>query len=255
MDHNYIIPYPYSITIALLVVCNILLVVSYADKIKWKKYISGMVFTGAFGVAQIHGLENLGSKPAWYFPEGSSYWGSAFGHVYWDDILFVPACYSIFYFFMFLIRRVPDFVPRNSYLFIISVAIVLEALLYQVGGEGTRILMIAYTLTPLLFFMFYCMIAKPSLNVTHAILTLLFVVVFSSVWELFNAWRQHWVYDVECNLYGEHGWFFNYKLHVGIFLQYAWSGFVVMYATLVIYGGKDDYSQHKRSKKPPPFYS
>jgi len=244
---EYLIPYPYSVTIAFLVMLNILCVIFFYDKIKWKKYLAGMAFTGAFGVVQIQGLENLGSTPAWYFPEGSSYWGPAFGHVYYDDILFVPACYSIFYFFMFLIRHVPDIVPRSSYLYIISVAVILEAILYQVGGEGTRILMVAYTLVPLLLFIFYCMIKEPSLNVTHALITLFFVVVFGSAWELFNAWRQHWVYDVDCDLLGEHGWFFNYRLHAGIFFQYAWSGFVVMYCTLTIYGGKDDYSQYKRS--------
>ena len=239
---NYLIPYPYSFTIAYLLISVIICLIIYRNKINWEKYLHGLGFTGVLGVAQIHGLENLGNEPAWIFPEGSSYWGAAFGHVYWDDILFVPACYSVFYFFMFFIRRVPDVVPKWSYIHIIAIALILEAMLYQVGGEGTRILMVAYTLTPLLLFIFYCLMVRPKLNVTHAILTLLFVVVFSSVWELFNAWRQHWVYNTNCELFGEHGWFLDSKLHVGIFFQYAWSGFVVMYATLTIYGGKNDYS-------------
>ena len=248
---NYIIPYPYTFTIAYLLISTAICLIVYRNKINWKKYLHGLGFTGVLGVAQIHGLENLGNAPAWVFPEGSSYWGAAFGHVYWDDILFVPACYSVFYFFMFWIRRVPDVVPNKYYIHIIAIALILEALLYQVGGEGTRILMVAYTLTPLLFFIFYCMIKKPNLNVTHALLTLLFVISFSSIWELFNAWRQHWVYNTECDLFGEHGWFFSAKLHVGIFFQYAWSGFVVMYATLIIYGGKNDYSSgpKRRIKK------
>ncbi len=246
---NYLLPYPYTLTITSLLIFTSMCLIIYRNKINWKKYLHGLGFTGALGVAQIHGLENLGNIPAWYFPEGSSFWGAAFGHVYFDDIMFIPACYSVFYFFMYWIRRVPDVVPKKFYIHIVAIAVILEAMLYQVGGHGTMILMVAYTLVPIIFFMAYCVIVKPNINVTHALLTLLFVIVFSSVWELFNAWRQHWVYNVDCNLLGKDGWFFNYKLHVGIFLQYAWSGFVVMYATLTIYGGKNDYNTRLERRK------
>ncbi len=242
---NYLIPYPYTVTIMSLLTFTVICVAIYRDRINWEKYLHGLLFTGVFGVAQIHGLENLGNTPAWYFPDGSSLWGAAFKHVYWDDILFVPACYSVFYFFMYWMRGVKDIVPKKYYIHIIAIAIILEAMLYQVGGEGTRILMVAYTLIPLLLFIFYVMIKKIQINVTHALLTLLFVIVFSSVWEIFNAWRQHWVYDTSCDLFGEFGWFYGSKLHVGIFFQYAWSGFIVMYSTVTIYGGANGNHSRK----------
>jgi hypothetical protein len=58
------------------------------------------------------------------------------------------------------------------------------------------------------------------------------------VWELFNAWRQHWVYDTTCNLMGDNGWIMNGKLHVGIFFQYAYSGFVIVYTACTIFDRK-----------------
>ena len=91
--------------------------------------------------------------------------------------------------------------------------------------------MIAYTLIPLLVFVICCVIRKPRLNITHMVTTLIFISAFSSSWELLNVWRQWWVYDTLCDLMGNRGWILNKKLHVGIFFQYAISGFVIVYGS------------------------
>lgn len=235
---DYLLPYPYTITITLLLTVTVSLLVVYRDRIDWFKYLNGLGLSWILGVAEIHDLENNGNVASWFFPEGSAFFGAAWGNVYWEDIFFVPACFSLFYLFMWWIRDIKDVIPKWTYVYWIASAITIEALIFQVAGQGIQNLMIAYTLIPLIFFVNYCQSKKIKINVTHAIVTLFFVGIFSMIWELFNVWRQHWVYDTTCNLMGGNGWFFNGKLHAGIFFQYAYSGFVIVYLSCTIFDRK-----------------
>lgn len=235
---NYLIPYPYTVTIMLLLTITTVILVLYKDKIDWYKYLNCLGFSWILGVLEIHNLENHGNVPSWYFPDGSALFGPAFGAVYWEDILFVPACFSLFYMFMYWIRNIKDFIPKWTYIYFVVFAVIIEAAIFQVAGKGIENLMIVYTLIPLLLFLFYCVIMKPRINVTHAIVTLFFVGTVSMGWELFNVWRQHWIYDILCNLMGDKGWLLNGKLHAGIFFQYAYSGFVIVYSSYIIFDRK-----------------
>lgn len=238
MSPTYLVPYPYTITIFMLLMLGAMGLLIFWERIDWYKYLHSIIFSSILGVAEIHNLENDGNVPSWYFPEGAALLGVAWGNVYWEDILFVPACFTIFYLFMWSIRNVDDFIPKSTYSYFILFAVIVEALIFQVSGKGIENLMIGYTLIPLLVFVLYIVVTKRKVNATHAILTLIFVVVFSSVWELVNVWIQTWVYNTHCDLMGDRGWILNGKLHVGIFLQYPYTGFVIVYGSRIFFDKK-----------------
>ena len=239
MEIKYLIPYPYTVTIFSLLTIGTITLIICRKKINWYKYTHSILFSFILGVAEIHNLENDGNVESWFFPDGSALLGIAWGKVYWEDILFVPACVSIFYVFMWSIRNVKDTLPKWSYSYLICTAVIIEAMIYQVGGKGIENLMVGYTLVPLLVVVVYCIIKKPKLNITHMVITLFFVAIFSMSWELINMWRQHWIYNTHCDLMGDRGWIFNGKLHVGIFLQYAYSGFVIVYGSWISFDRKN----------------
>lgn len=238
MNPTYLTPYPYTITIFTLLILGAIGLVVFRKRIDWYKYLHSLLFSFVLGVAEIHNLENDGNVESWYFPEGSAFLGAAWGNVYWEDILFVPACFTIFYLFMWSIRNIKDFIPESTYPYLICTAVIVEAMIFQVSGKGIENLMIAYTLVPLFIFAAYIFVAKIKVNVTHAIVTLVFVVGFSSIWELINVWLQHWVYNTHCDLMGDRGWILNGKLHVGIFLQYPYTGFVIAYGSRIFFDRK-----------------
>ncbi len=239
MKLKYYIKYPYTFTISLLFVINITSILCMKESIDWIKYINTMVFTLIFGIAQIHGLENLGNVPAWFFPKGSSFFQDRclnfYKNIIIEDLFFIPCCSSMFYLFMTLIHNIPD-IFNNKYIIIYGLLFftIAEALIYQAGGKGARFLMIAYTLIPIIILLII-RFNFTNVNVTHAFLSLLFVFVINCGWELFNSWRRHWVYDKRCDLFSPHGWVLNDKLHVSIFVQYAISGWVVMYFCYLIF--------------------
>lgn len=242
MTQEYLIPYPYTVTIVSLLAITTILLIAYRRKIDWFKYWNSLGFAWILGVMEIADLENNGNVPSWIFPDGSALFGVAWGNVYWEDILFVPSCFSLFYLFMWWLWRFDfikkDILPKWTYIYWVFAAIILEAWIFQVAGKGIENLMIAYTLIPLILFVNYCQTTKTKINVTHAITTLFFIGVFSMLWELFNVWRQHWVYLTDCDLMGENGWIMNGKLHLGIFFQYAYSGFVIVYTCVTIFGDR-----------------
>jgi hypothetical protein len=214
---EYLIPVPYTFTIIALIIINAVALYVNRKKINWKKYLSVQAFTFLFGIAQIHGLENLGNVA-------------------------VPCCSSLFYYFMFKIKNVPDFLKNKCLVkYGLLFFVILEALIYQAGGEGCRVLMIAYTLIPLVVLLIIGFDFK-NINITHPFFTLLFCFVINCGWDFANAYLRRWIYDVNCDLLGEHGWFFNDLLHVSIFVQYAVSGFTVMYFSNIyfesMYGSK-----------------
>jgi uncharacterized MnhB-related membrane protein len=235
---NYLIPYPYTVQIGALLIIAAYALITLRKKINWGQYGACLFFTGVFGVFEIHGLENTGNVASWYFAEGASLWGTVYKNIYIDDILFVPACFSIFFVFMYLIRNIKDWLPKQSYTFLVATYLIVEGAIYDVSGPGIRSLIIVYTFMPLTLFLIYCAVKRPDVNITHAFVTFLFVSIFSSIWEIFNVYGQYWIYDTNCDLMGDKGWFFNKKLHVGIFFQYAWSGFIVVYSSYIVYGGK-----------------
>jgi len=237
---DYMIPYPYTIQISILLIASAISLFVLRKKISWGRFGACLLFTGLFGIFEIHGLENTGNVPSWYFAEGATYWGKIYKHIYIDDILFVPACFSMFFIFMYLIRNIKDWLPKWSYTTLVALFVIGEGLIYDASGSGIRSLIIVYTFIPLTLFLIYCVVKRPEINVTHAFVTFLFMSIFSSLWEIINVYGQYWIYDTNCDLMGDKGWFFNKKLHVGIFFQYAWSGFIVVYASYIVYGGKYD---------------
>ena len=107
-------------------------------------------------------------------------------------------------------------------------------MIYQIGGKGTRVLMVAYTLIPIIVLILFDFNFK-SINVTHSFLSLLFVGFINCAWELFNSWRRHWIYRTDCELFGSKGWILNNKLHYGIFIQYFISGYIVSYFSWIFF--------------------
>ena len=94
--------------------------------------------------------------------------------------------------------------------------------------------MIPYTLGPILILLVIKFDFR-RINITHALLTLLFCFAINCGWETFNLWRRHWIYNILCELFGKYGWIANYKLHLSIFIQFAISGFIVMYFTWIYF--------------------
>lgn len=249
MNPTYLTPYPYSLTIFTLLTLGTIALITYRKKIDWYKYTHSILFSFILGVAEIHNLENHGNVASWYFPDGSALLGVAWGRVYWEDILFVPACFSIFYLFMWWVWRFRwvrnDALPKWTYQYLICAGITVQALIFQVAGKGIENLIIAYTLVPLAVFVVFCIVKRPKLNITHLVTTLVFVSVFSMSWELVNVHLQHWTYDTRCGLMGPHGWFLGGKLHVGIFFQYAYTGTVVVYGSGVFFDRKTPRNEPK----------
>jgi hypothetical protein len=238
---NYIIPYPYSCTIIVLLISAIVGLCISRKKVLWVRYLKGLLFTFITGVGQIVLLQNIGNVPAWYYPDGSALgrdWVTfILPNTCFEDILFVPVCYSIFYLFMYLIRDIKDFarqwLPHIGVYFVVGIA-----LFGYIGGDMAKDMINFLVIPPLVM---YLLIDRwmpnqfKEQNITHAILSLAFVIVFTAPWEFFNAWRQHWVYDTLCDLFGHRGWFMNDRLHVGIFFMYAWTGFIMCYFSWVFF--------------------
>jgi len=242
---NYIIPYPYTVTISFLSILVIVGLLLARRKILWVRYLKGLAFTFVMGVGQIVLLQNIGNVPAWYYPDGSAIGRDWITFILpktcFEDILFVPICYSVFYLFMHLIRNVKDF--ARDYLVHVGVCFVIGIGLFGYTGGRMAGDMINYLVMPPI--LTYLLIKDwlpnrfKEQNVTHALLALAFIVCFTAPWELFNALRQHWVYDTTCDLYGARGWFLDGKLHVGIFFMYAWTGFIMCYFAWVVYTPKE----------------
>jgi hypothetical protein len=228
----YKIKYPYTWTVLTLLTIAITTLIINRDSICNIKYFSFIGFTLLLGLAQLHGLLNLSNSPGWYFPKGSAYLqdiGLKFKNLIAEDVLFIPTCASLFYAFMHIIRDVPDVMNTKPVIIIgLALIIIVEALIYQVGGKGCRILMVGYTLTPIMALLVIGF-DFATINITHAFLSFLFVSAINCLWELFNAHKRHWIYNTDCELFSKTGWILNKKLHVSIFVQYAISGFIVSY--------------------------
>jgi hypothetical protein len=236
---DYLIPIPYTYTIFFLNIVGILLInkASKSKYWKWKPFFCSLVFSFVYGLSQIYDLENASNIPAWTFPMEAVLNIYPLSNVAIEDVFFIIGCFNVFYWFLFKTRRIQDYLRRfkkeNLVTVVLSVFCILEAMVYQWGGIGAQRLIIGYTVFPVLAFL----LAKATIpkfmdqeiNITHALLVLCFVVLFSSVWEFLNAWRQHWIYEDGCDLLSKEGWFLNKKLHIAIFFQYPWSGFLVMY--------------------------
>lgn len=238
---NYSIPYPYTITIYSLFLVSVLGVFMSRSKIYWGRYLKGLALTFICGVGQIIFLQNVGNIPAWYYPDGSALgrdWITwLLPNVCFEDMLFVPVCYTAFYYFMFRIRNVKDN-KRGWLVWVVCAFVTGELIVGYLGGKIASDMILYCAIVPIIGVLIIKgftpeMIGR--INVTHMIYSLAFVIMFTAPWEWFNAWRQHWVYDINCELYGEKGWFFNKKLHVGIFFQYAWSGFIYMYFSWIVF--------------------
>ena len=242
---DYIIPIPYTYTIFFLNIIGIFLIGKISKSKHWDKkpYISALIFSFILGLAQIYDLENAGNIPAWIFPKGAVLNIYPLPNVALEDIFFIVGCFNVFYWFMFVTSSITDWLRRfkhqNVVVLVLAVFCVLEAMIYQWGGVGAQRLIIGYTVFPVLAYLIAKVTIPKSMNqvinVTHALTVLTFVVVFSSVWELINAVLRHWIYNKDCELFSQEGWFLGGRLHISIFFQYAWSGFLVMYFTWIFF--------------------
>ena len=245
---NYLIPIPYTYTITALNIIGILLINKATKSKDWKTkpYISALIFSFTLGLAQIYDLENAGNVPAWIFPKEAVLNIYPLSNVALEDIFFIIGCFNVFYWFLFATRGMVDYFRRfkkqNVVVLVLATFCVLEAMVYQWGGVGAQRLIIGYTVFPTIAYLLakstIPKFMKAEINITHALTVLVFVVLFSSIWELLNAVLRHWIYNKECNLYSKEGWFLGGKLHISIFFQYAWSGFLVMYFTWMFFRPK-----------------
>ncbi|MEE9374557.1 MAG: hypothetical protein V3V00_15990 [Saprospiraceae bacterium] len=236
MKPDYLIQYPYSWQIGFLLLINIVLIIKYKDKIHWKKYRNVMAIAVTWGAVQINALENYTNYPAWYFPDGSSYWGALYGGFYWDDLFFIIVCSSLFYYFCYLTRHIKDTIPSKYYIWMISIFVILEAQLYHYCGNGAKELIIIYTLIPLIVFVFYCLIKEFKPNITQSMVVLCCIAAISVPWDGFAAVFSWWKYDIRSNAFLPREFFFKDRIPLGISPQYTIAGWVVMFSTYVIYG-------------------
>lgn len=232
---NYLILYPYTWTIFILILLSVIGLVRGRHKINWRRYLFSLALAFVCGVSQIVFLQNVGNFPAWFYPDGSAIgrdWITwLLPNTCFEDVLFVPACFTIFYYFMFRIRNVKDN-KRKWFLVVMCVFVVGELYVGYLGGKIANDMILYCLVIPVIALLAIKMFTPeyiPKVNVTHMMLSLVFIIVFTAPWEYANAIIQFWVYDIRCDLYGENGWFFGKKLHVGIFFQYPWTGFIYMY--------------------------
>jgi len=210
-------------------------------KILWSRFLWGLLFTFILGTGEIFLLQNLVSIPAWYYPDGSALgrdWITSFlPNTCFEDILFVPVCFTVFYLFMYLTRNVTDF-ARDHLPFVGCAFVIGIAFTGYIGGRMAGD-MINYLIIPAIVIYLLMLAWDPErfkkVNITHALSALLFVGVFTTLWEYFNAWRRHWIYDTLCELFGKFGWFHNDLLHVGIILVYTWTGFIICYFSWIVF--------------------
>ena len=239
MNKKYLIKYPYTVTImSLLIVCIVFISWYPMD---WVKYLNVLGFTLLFGLAQINELENTGNEPAWKFPKGSSFFQDKnikfYKNIIIEDVLFIPVCGTLFYCFMSVTVNVPDYFNNVFFIsYCLASIVIVEAIIYSYGGLAARNLINMYTIFPLLILLI-CNYDFSKANVTHMLLSLICVITINCVWELFNVWRGHWVYNKNCELLGKKGWLYKDKLHISIFCQYPISGFVVMAFSWYFFGG------------------
>jgi len=228
---DYKTKYPYTKTIAFLSIIVISFLIYFSNGITWIKFIKYTLFNLCFGLAQIHGMQNIANIQAWKFPKGSALlkeMGFKFKNIIAEDILFIPICSTLFYAFMYLISDIPDFLRNENFIkYGLCFFLIIEALIYQSAGKGARILMIAFTLTPLCVLKIFGFDFS-TINITHAFFTFLFVIFVNCFWEYIGTKRKHWVYNKDCTLFGK-GWVLNGCSHVTIFFQFPISGFVVVY--------------------------
>jgi len=170
-------------------------------KILWSRYLKGLAFTFIMGVGQIVLLQNLGNVPAWYYPDGSALgrdWITfLLPNTCFEDIVFVPVCYSLFYLFMYLIRDVRDF--ARDYLPHVAVGFVIGIFLFGYTGGRMAGDMISYLLLPTL--VIYGLIKDwmpnryKKQNITHALLALTFVVVFTALGSCYIYFNWHYFFS------------------------------------------------------------
>lgn len=255
---EYAFAYPYSWTILTLLLINCAFLVYYRKKIEWDRYLKGLGTCVLLGTIQIHGMENLPNVLCWYFPKGSAFLndiGWKLGNIAFEDILFIPSCYSLFYCWLFYTDHKKWFacdpIGKNIYLrmgFIVAF-IIIEAALGQAGGVGCRVLINYYTFPVIAGLVLYCRYRKVKLNITHMFSAFVFVMLINCGWDFVNAELRHWVYVKQCELLSKMGWFYKDRLHIAIFFQYGISGFFIVYACWVIFKREREITLFARSKR------
>lgn len=229
------IPYFYTWQIFFFFIVNVIVLTKYRSKITWKRYLSVMLINCTWGIIQINDMENYASIPAWGFYEGVSYWGTAFGHLYWDDIGFIFVCTSLFYYFLFKTKNIPDIIPKKWYIWLVCIFILVEAQLYHICGDGGKTLVLIYTLIPVLLFTFYCIIKNHKPNITQAVSFLGLVLVVSLPWEILNDIFKWWFYNKESNVFSNREFIAGGNIPMSISPQFTISGWTVMFSIWTVF--------------------
>ncbi len=194
----------------------------------------------------------MGNIPAWSFDPDSILGIFLFDHVVLEDVLFIPACTNLFYFFCFATRKIPDIFKDNIYFhctFIVSIICALSWL-YVTAGKGYEQLHIAFILTPAIAYTLIINYYNIKINFTHAYLMLIFLMAFSNTWEFTNAFKLgHWFYNIACNLLSKAGFMLKGKLHTSISFGYNLAGYIVFYGAMVITVAFDKGKITKKSIK------
>lgn len=233
------IPYIYSWQILGFALFNLLALTIYRKKINWGRFLKVNAICMVWGIIQINALENYVNVPAWGFHDGVSYWGTAFGHVYWDDIGFVIVCTPLFYWFLFKTKNIADTIPSSYYIWMVCGFIIIETQLYHVCGQGAKDLILLYTLIPILLFVFYCMIKRHKPNVTQLVKFFVLVNMVSIPWEILSALCGWWYYNPTSEAFNLREFYFRGQIPLGITPQYSISGTVVMYSIWTVFCEKE----------------
>jgi len=228
----------YTLTIFLIFSFCIFFLAFFNRKYCRKKLITVNIFCLFSGLVQIWSLETLGNVPAWDFFDGTTL-NIKFGKIYLEDVLFIPACTTLFYCFKYYINRIKDYLRDNYilHLFTIFGLIGVVQWLYSTGGTGARELIVVYSMLPLVIFLHLVDKWRLQLNYTAMYITLGFVCLVGFGWDLLNVTLlKHWFYNTDCNLLSQRGFFFNNLLHTSISIGYNIAGFIFFYSVDTIVG-------------------
>ena len=228
----------YTLLILNLLLLNVFLLILYRKRIDWKKFLAVNSFCTPFGTLQLWGLQTLGNVPAWYFLPGTTLNIQVIGKVDIEDIVFIPVCTSLFYFFSFLMKRVPDIMKNNYILHGSFVGIIISLVAYTImtSGIGTLWLILGFGILPFMMFLHIVSKFRIDLNYTHIYLTFLFVCVFGIGWEIVDKFILFmWKYDPNCNLLSKIGFFYKNLFHTAITIAYSIVGWVVFYSSETIF--------------------
>ncbi len=226
--------YGYTWTIVLIfIICGFFLF-HFRGKYNIKKLLAVNLACLFSGFIQIWSLECLGNVPAWSFYDKTCSGITLFQHIVIEDLFFIIGCTTLFYWFNFIVKKIPDVLRKKHLLHYLTIFGILGTIqwLYATGGTGARDLIVVYAMAPLVLFLHFVSRFKIKLNYTAMYVLLAFVAVVGVGWDVLNVTLlKHWFYNIDCNLLSKRGFFFNDLLHTSISIGYSIAGFITFFST------------------------